>query len=134
VRIASLGLDIHSLLYMGAASVIGAQMIALALVTKWMAVLAGVVRSPKWLSLAGRYLSVEVGLVASLLLIGVGFARSLQLVAQWGGGGFGALDPVHVMRQAIPAVTLMIIGAQVATTALFAAALQSSWQSRAGTA
>jgi glycosyltransferase involved in cell wall biosynthesis len=132
LRVASLGLDIHSLLYMGAATVIGAQMIALALVTKWMAVLAGIVTTPKWLSLSARHLSVEIGLVASVLLMAVGLARSVHLVTLWGEGGFGALDPVEVMRQAIPAVTLMIVGAQVATTGLFAAALQSSWQSRSG--
>jgi glycosyltransferase involved in cell wall biosynthesis len=129
VRIASVGLDIHSQLYMGGATVIGTQMIALAIITKWMAVLAGIVAPPKWLLVFGRYLSVESGLIASMLLIGLGFAHSVQLVAQWGEGGFGALDPVQVMRQAIPAITLMIIGAQVATTSLFAAALQSAWQS-----
>jgi hypothetical protein len=132
VRIASVGLDIHSQLYMAGATVIGAQMVALALMTKWMAVLAGIVPWPRWLTVSTRHLSVEIGLLASLLLAGIGLARSLQLVAQWGEGGFGALDPVQVMRQAIPAVTLMIIGAQFAAASLFAAALQSSWQSRGG--
>lgn len=134
IRIASLGLDIHSLLYMGAATVIGAQMVALALVTKWMAVLAGIVGRPKWLALSARHLSVEFGLIAGLLLAGLGLARSVQLVAQWSGAGFGPLDPVEVMRHAIPAVTLMIIGAQVGATSLFAAALSSSWQSRGASA
>jgi hypothetical protein len=102
----------------------------LAIITKWMAVLAGIVAPPKWLLVFRRYLSVESGLIASMLLIGLGFSHSVQLVAQWGEGGFGALDPVQVMRQAIPAITLMIIGAQVATTSLFGAALRSAWQSR----
>lgn len=134
VRVASLGLDIHSMLYTGAAAVIGAQMIALALVTKWMAVLAGIVGRPRWVSLAARYVSVELGLIVSLLIVGAGILRSLQLVAEWGGGGFGALDPVQVMRQAIPAVTLIIVGAQVGAASLFAAALRSAWQSRGGAA
>jgi glycosyltransferase involved in cell wall biosynthesis len=132
IRIASVGLDIHSLLYMGAAAVVGAQMVALALITKWIAVLAGIVGRPKWLAFARSYLSLELGLLASLVLTLLGIGRSVHLVAQWGHAGFGALDPVDVMRQAIPAVTLLIVGAQVATTTLFAAALQSSWESRGG--
>lgn len=130
VHIASLGLDIHSLLYMAAAAVIGAQLVSLALITKWMAVLAGIVDQPRWVAFASRYLSVEAGLIASTFVIGVGVALSVSLVMEWSGAGFGMLEPAQVMRQAIPAVTLMIVGAQAGATGLFAAALQASWQSR----
>lgn len=133
LRIASLGLDIHSLLYMSAATIIGAQMVALALVTKWMAVLAGIAVQPRWVAFASRHVTVELGLLASVAVVGVGIAWSLRLVLQWGGGGFGTLDPSLAMRQAIPAVTLMIVGAQSLTTGLFAAALQSAWRSRVST-
>lgn len=129
LQIASLGLGIHSLLYMAAAAVIGAQMVSLALITKWMGVLAGIQGQPRWLAFASRHMSVELGILASLLVISAGFVWSLRLLLEWQGLGFGRLDPAQMMRQAIPAVTLMIIGAQAATTSLFAAALQSSWQS-----
>jgi glycosyltransferase involved in cell wall biosynthesis len=130
VRIASLGLDIHSLLYMAAATVLGAQMLALALLTKWLATLAGIVEEPRWVALARRYASVEVALVASLAAVACGLFASAQLVLEWGGAGFGALEPSQMMRQAIPAVTLIIVGAQAGTASLFAAALDASWRSR----
>jgi glycosyltransferase involved in cell wall biosynthesis len=130
VRIASLGLDIHSLLYMAAATVLGAQMLALALLTKWLATLAGIVEEPRWVALARRYASVEVALIASLAVVACGLFASAQLVLQWGGAGFGVLEPSQMMRQAIPAVTLIIVGAQAGTASLFAAALDASWRSR----
>jgi hypothetical protein len=129
LQLASVGLGIHSLLYAAGATVIGAQMIALALITKWMAALAGIVEPPGWLALASRYLSLEAGVIGSFLLIALGFGRSLQFVLEWSGSGFGVLDPSQAMRQAIPAVTLMIVGAQLASTSMFAGALQSAWRS-----
>jgi hypothetical protein len=39
------------------------------------------------------------------------------------------MDPTETMRVAIPAVTLMILGAQVAAGSLFAGALNFSWVS-----
>jgi hypothetical protein len=62
----------------------------------------------------------------------VGLAGSAWLTWDWGSAGFGALDPTQTMRVAIPAVTLMILGAQVAAGSLFAGALNYSWASSEG--
>lgn len=125
----SVGLDVHSLLYMAGAMVLGMQLIQLALLTKWMAVLAGIAPEPDWLKRIQGFLNLEIGLLGSLLLLATGVGWSVRLVYQWGAGGFGALEPTDVMRSAIPAVTLMIIGAQAAAGTLFAGALHSCWRS-----
>lgn len=125
----NVGLDIHSLLYVAAATALGMQLVQLALLTKWMAVQAGIVSKPRWVVLAERHMSLEVGLLAGASLLGAGLVWSAQLAIEWGAGGFGRLDPGDVMRQAIPAVTLMIVGAQVAVGTLFAGALHVCWQS-----
>lgn len=122
---------IHSLLYMAAATVLGAQMIQLAVLTKWMGIMAGVVPPQRWLSRLGPYLRVENGLLAGLLFAFLGLAWSAWLVFDWGAAGFGALDPTQAMRVAIPAVTLMILGVQVAAGSLFAGALNFCWASPA---
>lgn len=129
VTLISLGLDIHSLLYMGGATVLGMQLIQLALLTKWMAVLAGIVPEPLWVKRASAFVNVEVGLLAGFALLIIGVVWSLRLVFAWGSGGFAALDPTQVMREAIPSVTLMIVGVQASAGALFAAALHSCWSS-----
>jgi hypothetical protein len=125
----SVGLGIHSLLYMAAATVLGAQMVQLAVLTKWMGILSGVVPPQRWLLRMTPYLKVENGLLLGVSLALVGLAWSAWLLFDWGSAGFGALDPTQSMRSAIPAVTLMILGVQAATGALFAGALHFCWQS-----
>ena len=129
---ASLGLDIHSLLYMAAATILGVQLIELAVLTKWVGVLAGIVPKPRWLHRAEGVISLEAGLLLSALLLLAGLGWSIWLVSAWGAAGFGALDPRVAMRSAIPAVTLMILGMQSAAAVLFAAALQLAWKTAVG--
>lgn len=127
--VASIRLGIHSMLYMGAATVLGLQMIQLAFLAKWIGVRSGIVPAPRWLSAAQPVLRVEAGLVLGLVLFGAGVAWSLRLVIDWGGAGYGALEPTAIMRSAIPAVTLMITGVQAGAAALFAGALEFSFRS-----
>jgi glycosyltransferase involved in cell wall biosynthesis len=134
VGFGSLGLDIHSLLYMAGAAVIGLQMVELALLTKWMAVLAGIVAQPRWVRYMARYGNVEFGILASLAVFLGGLGWSVRLVLAWSDAGFGTLDPSEAMRSAIPAVTFMILGAQSAAASVFAAALHACWRSSRGAA
>jgi hypothetical protein len=127
----AIGFDVHSLLYMGGATVLGMQLIQLAFLTKWMGVLAGMVPSPRWLDRTQTWLSVEAGIIAGAALLFAGLGWSVSLVFDWRDTGFGALDPREMMRSAIPAVTLMVVGMQAAAGALFAGALSSFWRSGA---
>lgn len=129
VNLVSFGLDIHSLLYMAGATVLGAQMVQLAVLTKWMGILAGVVPPQRWLQRLAPLLKIETGLVVGLILFILGLAWSVQLVLEWRQSSYGAMDPVRTMRGAIPSVTLMILGVQSATAALFAGALHFCWLS-----
>lgn len=129
LHLAFLGLDIHSLLYMAAATVLGTQMIQLAVLTKWMGILSGVVPPQRWMQRLAPYLKVETGLIVGAFLLCAGLGWSVVLVMEWRAAGFGGMDPAHTMRGAIPAVTLMILGIQAATTALFAGALHFCWLS-----
>lgn len=131
LNLVSVGLDIHSLLYMAGASVLGLQLVQLAFLTKWIGVMTGIVPVPGWLTRVTPYLRVETGIVAGTALFLLGLLWSLWLVFDWGKTGYGALEPTQVMRSAIPAVTLMIAGVQAAAGALFAGALHFCWQSLA---
>jgi hypothetical protein len=120
---------INSLLYMAASTILGMQLVQLAVLTQWMAILARVVPAPQWYARISPILKVEVGLVFGAAMALAGLLWSYRLLLTWGGTGFGELDPTNVMRSAIPAVTLMIVGAQGAAGALFAGAIESCWQS-----
>jgi hypothetical protein len=132
VVFASMGLDIHSLLYMAGATILGVQLIELAVLTKWIGVLAGIVPKPRWLHRTEGVVSLEGGLVVSALLLLAGLAWSVSMVGAWSASGFASLDPRVAMRSAIPAVTLMILGMQAGAGVLFAAALQLAWKTAVG--
>ena len=71
------------MLYFSAAVIIGAQLVQFALLVKWIAVIAGIVREPPWMSQARRHTSVEFGLVAGALFFFAGVAWSIGLVSSW---------------------------------------------------
>lgn len=129
VSLVHVGLDIHSLLYMAAATVLGAQMVQLAVLIKWMGILSGIVPPQRWLQRLGPYLRLETGLIGGLSMVLTGLAWSVSLLISWRAEGFGVLDPSQTMRGAIPAITLLILGAQVVTATLFAGALHFCWLS-----
>jgi hypothetical protein len=94
-----------------------------------MAVLAGLVPEPPWLTRWQHAFTIENGLILGLLAFFSGLGWSLWLTVDWGREGFGPLDPVGTMRSVIPAVTLMVAGMQVAVGAMFGGAVHASWHS-----
>jgi len=125
----SVGFGVHSLLYSAASLIVGAQLIQLALITRWMGVLSGVANEPTWLATIRPHVSLERGLAVGALSFVAGFGWTVSLLFDWRGRHFGALDPAEVMYAAIPAVTLLILGAQAIAATLFAAALNFWWKS-----
>ncbi len=122
------GLDVHSLLYFSSALIIGCQLLQFALLVKWIAVVAGIVKESAWVARARRLGSVEAGLIGGLLLFLAGLAWSVALVSDWQQAGYSELEPQKMMRAVIPAVTMLIIGLQAAAGALLAGALQLAWK------
>lgn len=123
-----IGLDVHSMLYASAATILGVQLIQFALLVKWIAVLAGIVKEPTWISRAKRVGSVEAGLIFGLLLFSAGMLWSVALVNGWSQAGFSELQPQIMMRSVIPAVTMLVIGIQAAAGSLLAGALKLAWK------
>lgn len=121
-------LRIHSMLYMAGAMVLGVQLLQLAVLTKWVGVLSGIVPPPGWLRRAQRFASLEAGLLLGGGLFLIGLLWSVGLVQRWSGAGFGPLPPVEGMRAAIPAIGLMIIGMQAVAGTLFAGAIELAWR------
>ncbi len=124
----SQGLRVHSLLYMAGAIVMGMQLVQLAVLTKWLGVVSGIVPEPPWLARTRPLRTVETGLLLGGVLFLLGLLASLAIVYDWSSSGFGALDPSQGMRAVIPAVTLMIVGMQAVAGALFAGAAELCWR------
>jgi hypothetical protein len=124
-----MSLGIHTMMYMGAATILGTQLIVFAVLTKWVAVMACLVPEPVWMTRWALSFKIENGLFIGLALLGGGLLWSLRLTLGWGRAGFGPLDPVETMRSVIPAATLMVLGMQAAMASFFAGAIHFGWRS-----
>lgn len=122
------GLDIHTLLYASAIIIVGVQMVQFALLTKWLAVLAGMAPSGRWFQKWGPFVRVEWGLVGGGALFLAGAYWSARMISEWSTGGYASLEPRLQMRTVIPAVTMMVLGMQACAGSLFAAALHLTWK------
>jgi hypothetical protein len=113
LHIRGAGLDIHSMLYAAAAALLGLQLCLFALFARVAAQSAGLLpRQPLLERLLGA-LTLERGLAAGLAMALIGFLWSASAFLAWRETGFGALDPRVVMRDTIPASTLMVGGMEV---------------------
>ena len=107
------GLDIHSMLYASAGALLGLQLCLFALFARVSAQNAGLLPRRPAIERLLRALTLERGLMLGLTLAVTGFVWSASAFWEWREAGFGALDPRAMMRDTIPAATLMIGGMEV---------------------
>jgi glycosyltransferase involved in cell wall biosynthesis len=110
------GLDVHTLLFAFAAVLIGFQSVSFAFFTRIYAFNEGLLPQDPFLEKLFRRFTLESGLVAGGILLLVGFVTGLSAVVIWSRAGFGALDARQTLRTAIPAASLLCLGAQVILT------------------
>jgi hypothetical protein len=113
LKILGAGLDIHSMLYASAAALLGLQLCLFALFARVSAQSAGLLPRNAALDRLLKLFSLEKGLLAGLGVALAGLAWSAAAFWQWRETGFGPLDPRVVMRDAIPAATLMVGGMEL---------------------
>lgn len=119
VRLGSIGLDIHTMLYAAAVSVIGLQMTWFAIFARVYGTSAGLLPRSSRLEYALRALTLERGLAIGLVMLGGGFTLSANAVLGWAHVGYGALDPREVMRTAIPSVSMLLMGMEIILASFF---------------
>jgi glycosyltransferase involved in cell wall biosynthesis len=113
LRIGRAGLDIHSMLYASAAAILGLQLCLFALFARVSAQNAGLLPRQQALDALLRVATLERGLLFGLATAASGFVWSAVAFWHWREAGFGVLDPRVVMRDTIPATSLMIGGMEV---------------------
>jgi glycosyltransferase involved in cell wall biosynthesis len=109
-------LDVHTLLFGGAAILLGFQAVAFAFFTRVFAYTNGLLpRDPDFERLFKTF-RLEVGLAVGGVLLLLGVLGSFLALASWSKAGFGALDAQTTLRTAIPAVGALCLGGQVVLT------------------
>jgi hypothetical protein len=123
VRIGGVVLDIHTLLFMGMAVIVGYQLIAFAVIAKIFAVRTGLHPPAPRLWRLFRYVRLETGLLVGVLFTALGIALGIVAVSQWGLHGFEQLNPRDTMRLVIPAGVLLTLGVETIFVSFLLSAL-----------
>ena len=118
-RVGSVVLDIHTLLYAVLAVLVGYQAILFALFTKVFAITEGLLPEDPRLNKLFRYLNLESGLAAGILLQGIGGACAVYSVLLWNGHGFGAMDPTSLIRVVACALAFVVLGVETSLASFF---------------
>jgi hypothetical protein len=130
IVIGGVGFDIHTMLYAAAATVLGVQLVLFSLVARTVGVIKGLLPITPSLARFLRIFTLERGILLGLTLGAAGFALAAYSVASWAQGRLAALDPVTMMRVAIPSVTLMLGGAEVVFASFLLGLIDVSGQDR----
>jgi hypothetical protein len=113
IIIAGVGFDIHTMLYAGAAIVLGTQLVLFSVLARAVGVLKNALPMSPSLARLLRAFTLERGIVLGLALGFAGLGLAAYSVLSWAHVRLAALDPATMMRVAIPSVTLMLVGAEV---------------------
>lgn len=129
ITVLDVQLDVHTLLYCGAAVLLGFQLVTYSVILRFLMISARLLPPQPRFSRWVNGLRLEHGLFVGLVLVGAGLASVIWLLGNWQADGFGNLDPFQTMRIAIPSAIAITLGFQVAFAALFLSLVD--WQARA---
>ncbi|OUR99348.1 dolichol-P-glucose synthetase [Flavobacteriales bacterium 33_180_T64] len=119
IAIDNIMFDIHTLLYTSSMSLIGFQFFIFYALTKIFAVENGLLpKSSRYTNLF-KYLNLEKGLIAGVILLLVGVILSVKGLFFWESVNYGNLNPSNTFRIIIPAVFTILLGIQIILFSLF---------------
>ena len=115
--------DIHTLLYAMVAILLGFQSVIFAIFTKVFAMSEGLLPQDARVERLFRVITLEVGLVAGIALLILGFTGSICAVNAWHTAMFGPLQPAVTLRTILPSVLALMLGAQTVFSSFFLSVL-----------
>jgi hypothetical protein len=118
-RIGNLTLDIHTLAYSAAAIICGFQALVFSIFAKTYAVKAGLMPEDPRITWLGTVFSLEIGIVAGIVVLLAGLGVSAYAVDFWGRASFEGLNPVVSMRFVLPSVTAIVVGIEIVFSSFF---------------
>jgi hypothetical protein len=112
-------LDAHTLLFSSLFILTGYQSVQFAVLSKTFAMNEGMLPSDPAFFSSFRYVSLERGLLFSLVGLLAGAFMLIAAIVRWVNQDFGSLDYAETMRLVIPGATLMALGFQTALSGFF---------------
>jgi len=124
LRLGPVTLDVHTLFYATTFVVVGFQSMLFWAFSKIHAMNERFLPPDPGFLRVMEKITLEVGLIASAVLLLSGLGASLLALGIWGMGHFGTLSPIETLRIVIPAGTAIIVGVQVAYASFFIGVLR----------
>jgi glycosyltransferase involved in cell wall biosynthesis len=122
-QIDGVGLDVNTLVYSGAAIILGFQAMVFSLFAKIFAINAKLLPKDHRVERFASLLSLEVGIVVGLVVFLGGLVAGAYAVGLWGGTSFGPLDPSVSLRIVAPSATALVLGLQIVFSSFFISVL-----------
>ena len=120
----ALRLDVHTLVYAAAAVVLGYQAVIFAVFTKTFAISEGLLPEDPRLTRLYRYVTLETGLGAGIVLAVAGLALALTAIGIWQTQGFGPIvDVPRTLRVVIVSSLAITLGVQTIFASFFLSVL-----------
>ena len=119
LTLGSVRLGVDTLLYAGAAIMLGYQAVVFAVFARVFGMTQGFLPEDPKLRRTFSFVTLEVGLLAGALLVTAGVGGSVYSVVQWGQNSFDRLDAGSTLRVVIPSIVLMVIGFQTILSSFF---------------
>lgn len=117
--IGKVSFDIASLVYAGAAVVMGLQAVLFALLATYYGVRAGFLPVDNWVNKFFDFFSIERIVLAGLLIFSMSFIGGLYSVGVWMSADFGDLIPREIITIAVPSAVGSICGSELMMFGLF---------------
>jgi glycosyltransferase involved in cell wall biosynthesis len=115
--------DAHTLLFASLAILCGYQSVIFAVFTKTFAVTEGLLPEDPRMTRFFKFVTLERGLLASLVVLLTGFSLLIAAVNSWRRVDFGRLDYAQTMRLVVPGATLTALGFQTLLSSFFVSIL-----------
>lgn len=119
LTIGSVNFDVHTLLFTCGFILIGFQFILFYGLTKVFTVENELLPKSKKYDRLFKFINLEKGLVAGLIMVIAGIVLSIMAYSDWQAISFGNIESTAVFRRVIPAITLILLGIQVILFSLF---------------
>jgi hypothetical protein len=111
--------DIHTMLYAAMGVIVGFQIITFAFFSKVFAIKIRLLAEDERQVRILKLFNLERGLIISIALCLIGLTVSVYAVFTWSSVSFGPLEPAHMMRITIPALTCLCLGIQMIFASFF---------------
>lgn len=113
IDVAGIELSATTMLFAAMAVLLGSQLLSFGVLARLYGVASGLWPGSASVERFRAHFSVERGCLAGGAFFALGLGGLVAAIAQWSAAGFGAMEPVSLMRVAIPAVLGMVLGLQL---------------------